>query len=415
MPPYLCEGCVTVVTEFYNFTVVYEHSTARLKKILIRQQIQTEKITELCADDYKNPCQTIEKNNSRGYTTKEEPERKVIVEKIPDSIPIKEDIKSEEVNVENDVDICEDSTTDVFPCTTDLKKSELEGNKRQKKNFKYVKEQIKKYECKECGDSFLYTIGIISHMSKTHGLNDIDCEKYSVKTFRKVKKPVSHEAQDCPLDAMDIPPSAHQCQMCKIEFPDNATLKTHLNIHKRHICEVCGHGFLKRSYLIDHQAVHQTEKNFKCKFCDKTFRTRTVLVAHKRRHIHPGRCVCDHCGKRFNDNSTLKTHILLLHTKERNFKCVICGLTFPLKSTLEKHVQRHLTRETGEQKFPCDKCHMRYKDKSSLDRHKLVKHSGLDVRAKCEYCEKSYTTTTKLVRHRKLHHPDAKTKEKQKC
>lgn len=402
--------CVTVVTDFHNFTVVYEHSIERLKRLLNLQQTETNNVVN---NDQK-PKQAITNKNPLKYRIKEEPECKVLVEKVNESVvnvPFREDIKSEEEVIDNDFGFDEDSTSDVFPHVNDLKNSQIKNNTKPKKDYMYVIEEINKYECKPCGDSFLYTIGLISHMSKTHGLNDIDVENYCVKTFRKVKKPISHEAPDNPLDEMDIPQSAHKCQMCKKNFSDRASLKTHLVIHKTHICEVCGHGFLKRSYLVDHQAVHGTEKKFKCKFCDKMFRTRTVLVAHKRRHVNPGRCICDHCGKRFNDNSTLKTHIMLLHIKERNFKCVICGLTFPLKSTLEKHVQRHLNRETGEQKFPCDQCHMRYKDKSSLNRHKLVKHSGIDVRVRCEYCEKSYTTITKLTRHKKLHHKDAEAKK----
>lgn len=402
--------CVTVVTEFHNFTIVYEHSAARLKRVLKLQQKGANNVKELPSNNDEKPSQTIANNNSQKSATEEEPNCKVIIEETVANDPMKEDIKSEEVDVDNDVGFEEESTADDFPCINDLKKPEFKNNNRQKKNYKYVIEEINKYECKPCGDSFLYTMGLVSHMSKTHGLNDIDVEDYCVKTFRKVKKPAFHEAQDNPLDGMDIPLSAYKCQMCKKDFPDRASLKTHLLIHKTHICEVCGHGFLKKSYLVDHQSVHETEKKFKCKFCEKTFRTRTVLGAHKRRHMNPGRCICDHCGKRFNDNSTLKTHIMLLHIKERNFKCVICSLTFPLKSTLEKHVQRHLNRDTGEQKFSCDQCQMRYKDKSSLNRHKLVKHSGIDVRLKCEDCEKSYTTITKLTRHKKLHHKEVEVK-----
>lgn len=34
LPRYLCEKCVTTVTQFYNFTVVYEQNVAQLRELL---------------------------------------------------------------------------------------------------------------------------------------------------------------------------------------------------------------------------------------------------------------------------------------------------------------------------------------------------------------------------------------------
>lgn len=63
---------------------------------------------------------------------------------------------------------------------------------------------------------------------------------------------------------------------------------------------------------------------------------------------------CDICGQRFNDNGTLKTHIHLKHIGSRNFICPICGLAYPMKATLDKHIMRH--NKNRPPSFFCDTC-----------------------------------------------------------
>lgn len=323
---------------------------------------------------------------------------------IENDIIINEDLKHE---VFVGSAIAEDSSPIIFPYTTNTKDVKINPISNIEVEDGYIIQEINKYDCKTCGDTFLYPSGIVSHMSKKHNLQDIDCEDYCVKVHRKVKKPtpIPHNSLLYLPDISTVAPT-HKCLVCKKTFQDVDTLKEHQAVHKVYVCEVCGRGFLKKSYLQDHREAHGTEKAYKCKFCGKSFKRRTVLVKHKRIHTHPRQCICEYCGKRFNDNGTLKTHKLLLHTKERNFKCMICGQTFPLKPTLDKHIRRHLKRERGEKDFPCDKCEMKYRDKSSLNRHQLAKHSGIDFKVKCQDCGKQYTTSTNLFKHRRLHHKD---------
>lgn len=329
-------------------------------------------------------------------------EQEGLVESEESNIVEIEDLNQEEL-VENAG--AEDSTPSIFPYTPDRKTVKIDRISDIKVEDGYILQEITKYECKTCGDAFLYPSGIMNHMNKKHNQQDIDCEEYSVKGFRKIKKITPKPDPLLYLPEIPAVPT-HKCLICKKLFDDGAALKEHQTIHKVYVCEVCGRGFLKKSYLQDHREAHGTEKAYKCKFCDKSFKRRTVLVKHKRIHTHPRQCICEYCGKRFNDNGTLKTHKLLLHTKERNFKCMICGQTFPLKPTLDKHIRRHVKRERGVKDFPCDKCDMKYRDKSSLNRHQLAKHSGIDFKVKCQDCGKQYTTSTNLFKHRRLHHKD---------
>lgn len=39
LPRYLCENCVTVVTEFYNFSVIYEENVSQLNALLENKDV----------------------------------------------------------------------------------------------------------------------------------------------------------------------------------------------------------------------------------------------------------------------------------------------------------------------------------------------------------------------------------------
>lgn len=265
-------------------------------------------------------------------------------------------------------------------------------------------EERTKYECKDCGDTFLFSSGIVSHMYKKHEMQDINPDDYGVKIFVKLKR---HPRDQILLDQkipVEVQSWRTKCIICKQTFDTPEILKEHMAVHKTYVCEVCGKSFIKKSYLDDHREAHGTEKNYTCRYCNKSFKRRTVLVKHKRIHTNPRQCVCETCGKRFNDNGTLKTHRLLLHIKDRKYKCDICSQSFALKPTLDKHIKRHSKRENDIKDFACDECGMKYRDKSSLNRHVLSKHSGINSKVQCEECGKEYTSTTNLLKHKRAHH-----------
>lgn len=429
MPAYLCESCVGTLTEFYNFSVVYEQSVEKLQKIqrkLKKQENESDTInpsefvtvykTDEDVETYETNQEETEEDDDKkeemGYAQTEDGSivqyliKQEVVEETMEDKTYDEEIVGDYIEPE---EICPElSDSEETPQFTAKVEPPSAPKLIQKGDGNWY-EEISKYECKECGDTFLYQTGIVSHMNKRHGLHDIDCNDFCVKVLIKARTPnphlyerlvyPSHSAQS-DLDK----PIPIRCQICKEFFENMDELKLHQSIHKIHVCEVCGVSFIKKSYLEDHKEAHGTEKRYKCKYCSKCFKRRTVLVKHKRIHTHPRQCVCEICGKRFNDNGTLKTHKLLLHIKDRKFKCLICNQTFPLKPTLDKHIRRHLKRERGEKDFACDQCDMKYRDKSSLNRHVLTKHSGVDFKVTCGECGKQYTSTTNLFKHQRVHH-----------
>lgn len=422
MPRYLCESCVTVITEFYNFTVIYEENVAQLKGLLDAKteggllQEQDEEGEYFTYETVENQVSGDEKQEAH-----EESEDQTVAIK-------RESAEEEEANstfgfVKSELilNAYEEETDETMHSEGTGVSDETEGTSHSIVNQEAtvpriienedgtMYEEKTKYECKDCGDTFLFSSGIVSHMYKKHQIQDIDPDDYGMKIFVRIKRhpknTKEHIAIKKSYEKMDD--WNPKCVICKRVFDTIDSLKEHMLIHKTFVCEVCGNSFIKKSYLDDHREAHGTEKRYKCKFCNKCFKRRTVLVKHKRIHTHPRQCVCEVCGKRFNDNGTLKTHRLLLHIKERKYKCMICNQSFPLKPTLDKHIRRHMKRENGEKDYACDQCDMRYRDKSSLNRHQLAKHSGLNYKVRCEDCGKEYTSTTNLFKHRRIHHKDS--------
>ncbi|KAK4876245.1 hypothetical protein RN001_012667 [Aquatica leii] len=388
LPSYLCDNCILVLTQFYNFTVVYEESDRYLKSLFkknikhvpinIPVEVDVSELKEEQKDEVlelQEVCELTDSNS--GDVLFGENELKQQIEEL-----------KEEVLDEKDPQLTEqlDVVTTIMP----------------------VYEEVTKYECTICGEAHLYASAFQQHMRVKHRMSDIDCKPYASKIQIKVfenlpKKPIQTQVK---TDEGEDP-SSYVCKYCNKKCAYAGQLQQHLKLHegnKKYICEVCGACFIRKTYLDDHKEGHSTEKKHVCKFCGKAFRRRTVLRAHKRVHTHPNHYVCEICGRAFTNSSTLKTHKLLIHIRERNFHCVICNLKFPLKSTLNKHILRHQKRENGEKGFNCSQCPMQYRDKSSLKRHVESKHQGTIELIPCYDCPKRYTSKANLLKHIKRHH-----------
>lgn len=389
LPQYLCDSCVLVLTQFYNFTVIYEESDRYLQSLCTKnvELLPVHSPEVVMCNDVKD-------------------EHKNILDSHQDDDDISKDNVSNDIVVDQNNCENEDFITQLETSTT--KQSEDLTDLIKLENEELMFEDVTKYECTICGEEHLYSSPFQQHMRLKHQMNDIDCENYaskvrikvfqtSPKTETKVEHTKSEGNEDINLT----------CKFCNKNFVYVTQLQQHLKLHdanKKYVCEVCGARFIRKTYLDDHKEGHSTEKKHVCKFCGKAFRRRTVLRAHKRVHTHPNHYVCEECGRAFTNSSTLKTHKLLIHIRERNFHCVICNLKFPLKSTLNKHIIRHQKRENGEKGFNCTQCPMQYKDKSSLKRHVNAKHQGRIELIPCYGCSKKYSSKANLMKHIRRHH-----------
>lgn len=109
---------------------------------------------------------------------------------------------------------------------------------------------------------------------------------------------------------------------------------------RKHVCNVCGKKFQKRSNLIDHLRLHANVKVYSCEFCERSFVQAGNYKAHLRVHTKEKPFSCNDCGKSYSQSSSLKIHIRS-HTQERNYICDTCEKGFTNASDLAKHKLIH--------------------------------------------------------------------------
>ena len=60
-------------------------------------------------------------------------------------------------------------------------------------------------------------------------------------------------------------------------------------------------------------------------------------MVHEKQKDHK----CNVCGKAFYHKSNLSFHVTTVHLKQRNYKCEDCGKLFSQSGNLRKHVEKN--------------------------------------------------------------------------
>ena len=163
----------------------------------------------------------------------------------------------------------------------------------------------------------------------------------------------------------------------------------------KYVCEFCGKNFDDCEDLATHGR-DQCSK-FPCDACGSLLPTANSLLAHKRRHSGLRPYVCNICGKSYTQSSHMWTH-KRFHMGVKPYACEYCDAKFTIKPDLADHTRKKHTRERP---FKCDVCGKAFLTGSVFYQHRLI-HRG-DRRYKCQYCEKSFTRTEALNNHVKIH------------
>ena len=155
------------------------------------------------------------------------------------------------------------------------------------------------------------------------------------------------------------------CELCTITYKKKDNLKRHIKLKHSSMsellmdkltmkkpaakkgtfigCETCGKYFKKTELFKKHMLIHTREKNFKCKVCEKGFIFKGDLKNHERVHTGEKPFQCKLCLKRFAQSSSLKCHERTLSCETKTFRCKICKDTFSGLSQLKSHGRnRHL-------------------------------------------------------------------------
>ena len=121
------------------------------------------------------------------------------------------------------------------------------------------------------------------------------------------------------------------------------------NKEESNICPVCGREFINSYYMKAHYG--SRHKKMKCKLCGIfTYGTDDNQKHHNA--VHKPNLVCELCGNNFKTKSTLRCHVINVHTPEdqRPYKCDFCPKGFLNSRYLLTHVERD---HKGNRAFTC--------------------------------------------------------------
>lgn len=142
---------------------------------------------------------------------------------------------------------------------------------------------LHKYECPECGMSFIRQARLLGHMRihrppeppESNAPRCNQCNRY----FRSIESWMAH------VDQHKQKP--FWCLSCTKGFKDEELLDRHLQNHsrKKYECNICHKSFLMSTQLTNHYKIHGRSKPFQCSFCMMSFSNPRKLVSHRKKHL----------------------------------------------------------------------------------------------------------------------------------
>jgi len=294
------------------------------------------------------------------------------------------------------------------------------------------------HKCTVCPYSTFYEYGLQSHHRRVHKNLPLpcpflcsfpDCQKtFHVKRYLEAHENRFHKGITfyCPRESctrrayytqsrLDKHKLRHDessrkfpCDKCPSSFYSASQLKTHKNTcHEKSnvlVCEMCSASFTKKPDLEDHQAkVHRTVTPRgvpTCEMCGFEASSRYYLkLHHKIQHFTQElnyRCDETGCSFKTFNASSLRIHAVS-HSKERNFACTLCSLTFKRSQSLKFHVE---SIHQGI-RYKCPHCCKEYKEQKKVKRHIAIVHFPQNCPFVCEVCGKSFPIKDYLREHKK--------------
>ncbi|XP_068189778.1 zinc finger protein 271-like [Antennarius striatus] len=137
-------------------------------------------------------------------------------------------------------------------------------------------------------------------------------------------------------------------------------------------------------------------KRFSCLICGKSYPRKTSLNDHMKLHSEGKRFSCSVCRKKFQWRAGVVRH-MRVHTGEKPYSCYFCDLSFAQNSSLVSHLRVH----TGEKPFKCSVCKASFRVSCHLSKHMRL-HSG-EKPFSCSVCGKTFAQRGTLRRHGTVH------------
>ena len=175
-------------------------------------------------------------------------------------------------------------------------------------------------------------------------------------------------------------------------------------------CECCETIFSNKINFDNH--VLNGKCQWVCKFCKKVFVYSNYKASNKdylysifkeklKQHKKECDCTCKLCGRSFNLSLKVERHMKLCHSKDKEFVCDVCFITFKTETNLYAHKVNKHTGESGI--YRCPLCPNEYTVLASVTDHLKYKHLGMKRHERsCSVCGK-LCNNTNIKRHEDSH------------
>ncbi|XP_045614649.1 zinc finger protein 3 homolog isoform X2 [Procambarus clarkii] len=165
---------------------------------------------------------------------------------------------------------------------------------------------------------------------------------------------------------------------------------------RKHTCPVCSKTFRAYSHRVEHMLIHTKDKSFKCNICGFLTSTKSNLAKHRQQHTEE--CVCNVCNKKLCNKFSLKEH-MRIHNNDKSHQCEHCKKMFLRDRDKKIHEKIHMAESPGlHQCKVCKKC---FVIKSRLIRHMLIHQK--EKQFVCQVCSKKFVRKDDLKCHERVH------------
>ena len=250
------------------------------------------------------------------------------------------------------------------------------------------------YDCQQCFYTTFTKSQFDQHVLLPHDVKCKDCD-YATTSATLL---YSH------LQAAHQKDTLKKCLYCDYSGSAN-DVKEHENQNHndgaQNQCPDCEYAHKHRYKLWQHIAeIHKKVKDFKCMICEFASATEERLKRHFKT-VHDkdnNKLNCEHCDFITPKRVLLQRHTYLQHKEHSEIRCNSCELAFPNKWSKKRHMKSGHTM-----KIKCEKCDYVAKDKYRMKTHVLGVHEKSKDH-KCLHCDFAATFKFQLIHHEERVH-----------